>query len=402
MSGLNSTTAPRDFAASSPRNSSVPLLQREDDSDANTAAENRIPDSTGNDKTKLSKRRLFGLGKKKDEQANKQMDMSTQFMPSTQSAIAAMRSNSPIRQAPKDIKPLPLPLSPTRSFAVSPTRAAAVQSSSPQGSPSLASSQIFERNVQESSFPSELSPAIPAHIQTEDRIPPALEASAQAITDERLNPDDVEIVTHSGHQPAAASFDGLASAMHSESALPVSPQDSQHESIYSAMSRQQDGADADTASTYGALDPNDVKRLSFISFADVIQAEHAETGSLHNMPLSSSSLVHGRTRSPPLDRSPSPVRSPGSSHSHSHSQSLSQGVTTPPLASHPASMKGLDLSPGRSPPIGSPQQHGELTIETMRQALRRTGSGDLSTARSGSLPVSAVGDDSGLERAHFR
>jgi hypothetical protein len=70
---------------------------------------------------------------------------------------------------------------------------------------SPASSQIFERNVQEP----EPSPAIPAHIKTEDHIPAALDASSLAITDDHLNPDEVEIVMHVAHQPAAAvSLDG--------------------------------------------------------------------------------------------------------------------------------------------------------------------------------------------------
>lgn len=410
MSGLKSNSAPRDSSTNtSPRNSSsVPLLQRDDDSDltltgsAQGQAQARNETNLGEDKTdktdknnnKTGKRRLFGLGKKKDERTvePKKMPPQNTFAPSPQSTVAAMRPISPVR------KPLPTHTSPNPSFAVSPGRAA-VRSSSPQGSSSVSSSQIFERSVQESTVPSELSDAIPAHIQTEDHIPPALEASSLAITNTHLDPDDVEIVTSTAHQSAASGItDGAASAMHSDTGLSISPQESQHESIYSALSRQHESNDGDNASTYGALDPNDVRRLSFISFADVVQAEHAETSSLHNMPLSSSSLAHGRTRSPPLDRSPSPVHSPTSSYS----QSFSQGVTTPPLGSHPASTKGLDVSPGRSP-VGSPHQHGELTIETMRQALRRTGSGDLSAARSGSLPVSAVGgDDGGLDKGLFK
>ncbi|KAF1354713.1 hypothetical protein BDV97DRAFT_395135 [Delphinella strobiligena] len=402
-----STASP---STSSPRNSSVPLLQREDDFDRTPSGEDCMSAELGDDKnrafSKVGKRRLFGLGRKKDEAVDNKKLMhpppNASFMPSTQSAIAAMRPVSPIRQPPSDLRQLPTPTattSPNRSFAISPSRAA-VRSSSPQGS-SLASSQIFERSVQESNIPSELSPAIPSHIQTEDHIPPALEASSLAITNNRLDPDDVEIVTSTAHQPAAAGIaEGTMSAMHSEAQLQTSPQDSQHESIYSALSRQQESrsGDGDNASNYGSLDPNDVRRLSFISFADVVQSEQAETGSIHNLPLSSTSLVHGRTQSPPLGRSPSPRRSPGSSHS----QSFSQGVTTPPLGSHPASAKGLDLSPGRSP-VGSPHQHGELTIETMRQALRRSGSGDLGASKSGSLPVSAIGgEDGGLERSPFR
>ena len=58
----------------------------------------------------------------------------------------------------------------------------------------------------------ELSPAhIPAHVITEDSIPPALEASAQAITSVELNPDEVEIVTSASHQPAVTNLESSAS-----------------------------------------------------------------------------------------------------------------------------------------------------------------------------------------------
>ena len=95
---------------------------------------------------------------------------------------------------------------------------------------------------------------------TEDHIPPALEASEQAITSEDLTPDEVEIVMHAAHQPASAAVtasnagDSLHSPMQEEAPaaasaiLPASPQDAD-----------------ETASNYGALDPTDARRLSFIS-----------------------------------------------------------------------------------------------------------------------------------------
>ncbi|KAK0912196.1 hypothetical protein LTR91_021191 [Friedmanniomyces endolithicus] len=52
----------------------------------------------------------------------------------------------------------------------------------------------------------------------------------------------------------------------------------------------------------------------------------------------------------------------------------------------------VDSAPEQSPPrsnVGLPGsstgQHGELTIETMRQAVRKTASGDLSGVRSPTL-----------------
>jgi hypothetical protein len=132
----------------------------------------------------------------------------------------------------------------------------------------------------------------------------------------------------------------------------------------------------ETASNYGALDAADFRRLSFISFADVVQAEHVENNKDMHMSLSSTT-----------NRSPSPIRSPASSHGFGPS---------PPTSGAP-SVKGIDISKAARMP-GSPTSHGtqspplggELMVETMRQALRKTGSGDLSGARSPSQPLSAV------------
>ncbi|KAI5271093.1 hypothetical protein E4T47_05562 [Aureobasidium subglaciale] len=336
---------------------------------------------------KASKRRLFGLGKKKDKSSD-----TAALDDATTDAPLSTSSPTPANMNPLTTSPSP----PSRFVAASPTRLPFALASS-QSTSTLASSQIFERNVQESSIPSEMSPAIPSHIQTEDHIPAVLEASSLAITDSHLNPDQVEIVTHTAHQPASEKVaEGTASALHPDAQLPVSPQDSQHESFHSVYSHQQDFDDA--ASNYGALDPADVRRLSFISFADVVQAEQAESkDSLHHTPMSASTFSHAHTHSPPLPRSPSPTRSPLSSQ-------YSQEVTTPPIGSNPTSIKGFDMSPVRSP-IGSPHnhQHGELTIETMRQALRKTASGDFTASKIAPYPASSVGlEDSGPERHGFK
>ncbi|KAF2224126.1 hypothetical protein BDZ85DRAFT_273314 [Elsinoe ampelina] len=253
---------------------------------------------------------------------------------------------------------------------------------------SAASSLIFERNVQESTLSPDVAPGIPAHIKTEDQIPPALEASSLAITDNHLGPEEVEIVTHTAHQPAAAIIaESIPSAHQSVDHLALSPQDSQHESIASPTHHEGE----DVAQNYGTLDPNDVRRLSFISFADVVHGEHAETGSihsLHHLPLSSATDI-GQHQSPNPNRPISPTRSPLSSFS----QPLSPDVTTPPTtASGPGSAKGVELSPARSlnaSPVGSPHQHGGLAIETLGQALRKTASRDLSGFNR-SPPASAV------------
>ncbi|KAJ5124662.1 uncharacterized protein N7515_008487 [Penicillium bovifimosum] len=222
-------------------------------------------------------------------------------------------------------------------------------------------SHIFERDVQEDIVPAQASPSIPAHIRTENYIPPVLEASSAAITDDHLDPDSVEIVTHSLHQPA-----GGTSGEQSMSSSGIDQLLSQ--------------ADVDERATgYGALEPTDMRRLSFISFADVVNAEHAETNEFHPGSLS-------RERLGDLNRSPSPLWSPSSSH----------GLGTSPPTSVETSFKGHDLSPTRFPAVSSPQSPvasgfgGELNVETMRQALRKTASGDLGMI---SQAASTIGDD---------
>lgn len=352
------------------RTSSVPLLGEglNNASEAGTA-----PELDG----KTGKRRFWGLGRKKeDDKTKKAREISSTSIPSTTAATAAtvppktMRSMSPVTGvgAPTTqtiSHPYGAPVSPSRNL----------NSPSP-GIPSPASSQIFERSVQEDGLASSASPAIPAHITTENHIPPVLDASSVAITDDHLNPDNVEIVMHSAHQPAAVTVTGAGTSEATGA--------SWQEDLITHPDQD------DAASNYGALDSNDVRRLSFISFADVVHAEHVDhSGSV--APSMSSPLAAAR------NRSPSPMRSPLSS----------QGLGGSPVASGSESSRGLETSPnrgghglgsaysGHSPPTG-----GELTIETMRQALRKTGSGDLSGARS--APMSAVGGDAGIGDHSFK
>ena len=349
------------------RTSSVPLLGEGLNNASETGA---TPELDG----KAGKRRFWGLGRKKeDDKTKKSREIPSTSHPPTTAITASektMRSVSPITGIGAPITqtiphPYGVPASPSRNL-----------SSSSPGIPSPASSQIFERSVQEDGLASSASPAIPAHITTENHIPPVLDASSVAITDDHLNPDNVEIIMHSAHQPAAVTVTGAGTS----EATGASWQDD--------LVAHPDQDDA--ASNYGALDSNDVRRLSFISFADVVHAEHADhSGSV--APSISSPLAAAR------NRSPSPVRSPLSS----------QGLGGSPVASGSDSSRGLETSPnrgghvlgsaysGHSSPTG-----GELTIETMRQALRKTGSGDLSGARS--APMSAAGGDGGNGEHSFK
>lgn len=222
------------------------------------------------------------------------------------------------------------------SGAASPNRLA--RASSPRHL-SPATSQIFERDV--SSHTQELSPAIPSHVQIEDHIPPVLEASSLAITDTHLNPDEVEIVMHAAHQPALFNVTGSVvgeqpSAFTSHSDLGFGHE---HE---------------DSGSTYGAVDPTDPRRLSFISFADVVHAEHMETGQEFAFGISTApTIIRGRSVSPDRWR---------------HSPPLSGATVTTGLTAVPengGSSFGSTLQGG---------SHGALTIETMRQTLEKTGS----------------------------
>jgi hypothetical protein len=331
---------------------------------------------TTNENGKPGKRRLFGFGKKnKDEKGKKKAETVSNMNPgnaNSKTPIAApvaqrvpFQNTSPARSS-QYYQP---PSSPQRNL----------YSSSPRvGSP--AGSQIFERDVQESTLPAPNSPAIPSHIQTENHIPPVLDASSEAITNNKLDPDTVEIVMHSSHQPAAVTVTGVSS---SETTGGTWADD---------LVAHPDKDDA--ASNYGALDSTDVRRLSFISFSDIVQSEHAEhAGSRDSIYVAGlSSLSSGG-----VNRSPSPVRSPVSS----------QGFGTSPPTSKSASIKGVEMSP-RGKSVGSPvsthppANGGELTIETMRQALRRTGSGDLSGVRSQPMSPASQASPDGLSDRSFR
>jgi hypothetical protein len=245
---------------------------------------------------------------------------------------------------------------------------------------SPAGSQIFERDVQESTILIPNSPAIPSHIQTENHIPPVLDASSEAITDTHLDPDSVEIITHASHQPVALTVAGSVPPLSPSSALAYDGASWADELASSFAEREAafiGSMGADSASNYGSLDTTDVRRLSFISFADVVQGEqHQQYQQQHSPSRRDSMHLVGLTSLASVgmaNRSPSPIRSPVSS----------AGAGSPPT-SQSGSVKGFDMSPPRKPvhTSSAPLVTGELAIETMTQALRRTGSGDLSGVRS--------------------
>ena len=377
MSAVPASARQEDGGASGEsKGSSAPLLSQGPQDSSKLAGSTDLGDAT-----KTRKRDFFKtLGKNKDEDKQKKLSSTS----STSSTTAAPQ-----------IAPLGglRPASPMRSTDVgSPHRHPYASPGSPghamQGSPrphSPASSMIFERNVQEDVAPAEASPGIPSHVITENHIPPALDASTEAITNKKIDPDTVEIITHATHQPASVTITGAGGIDHPSLAGPMLSEETLPSPIPHSLHRDQ-RHDAETGSNYGSLDSGDVRRLSFISFADVVHAEQEHGGSVAGDRRDSAHLS-GPTMAPP--RSPSPIRSPVSS----------AAFGTSPPTSVAASVKGLEASPQRaphgtaSPPLpgtGSPLANSELNIETMSQALRSPASGDLSGVRSGQ--VSAIGD----------
>ena len=270
--------APQQQSSVTPQSSETPLISSDERQPEISALDgDRGEDVEGEKDPKTGKRRFFGLGKKKEDK--KDMASSSAGKMSPPPAIGSMRPPSPGKQdSTLRANPQPIPLSPNRqsAYAASPSR---MRSSSPRLH-SPASSEIFERNVQEpvsSTLQGELSPAhIPSHVITEDHIPPALEASANAITSDELNPDEVEVITATAHQPAAVALEVSSShADLTQLASPMSPlhhvksEDSEASAQPSSIippPGEEDG------SNYGSLNPTDPRRLSFISFSDVFQS----------------------------------------------------------------------------------------------------------------------------------
>lgn len=367
MSALNPSTASQE---PNPPASAAPAI-----------SESKVAEDDG----LLSKgKRLLGLGKKKQGDADTQQS-ETGAPDGTLSPTSApsLMPSPPLSTAPADRRASPRGSPRMLPVGASPNRR--MHRSSSPGLHSPSASSIFERNVQEP----EPSVDVPAHIKTEDHIPPALDASSLAITDDHLNPDEVEIVMSSAHQPASSAVaGGLSDSVYSP---PLVHEDS-------AASSHADVTEA--APDYGSLDMTDPRRLSFISFADVVQAEHVE----HDRQelLGSGEALQFMSLSSTANRSQSPVRSPVSSHGLSASPPTS-GTTSPKTADF-----GRTRSPG-SPTFPtvhgtqSPSLGGELPlqIETLRQTLRKTHSGDLSGARS--QPLSAVSlDDNTADKPPFK
>jgi len=296
-------------------------------------------------------KKLLGLSKKKQQQQHER-----EAAPAVDAKPLPATTTTPAPCAPSLMPSPPLSTSRGRSadgFA--------------PGLHSPASSLIFERNVQEP----EASAAVPAHIKTEDHIPPALDASSLAITDAQLNPDDVEIVMHAAHKTQGGAHDeAVAGAVAAAAAAAAAT---------ATATATATGEPSEVG--YGALDLTDPRRLSFISFADVVQAEHVEYDRQELLGAGLASPVS----SPPTTTTTSGAASPqtadlGRTLSHGSRKS---GAQSPPIAAAAAAAAATTV--GAELP---------LQIETMRQALRKTHSGDLSGVRSQPMsPVSLMHED---------
>jgi hypothetical protein len=163
--------------------------------------------------------------------------------------------------------------------------------------------QIFERSVGDNVLPASTA-GIPTHQLSEDLIPPALDASAETLVDTSVDPNSVEIVTM-GNVDASVPNPRTNSPFDPTTGLDIN-------SIEPGSS---------------LLEGDERKRLSFISYADLVHAEH---------------------------RDPSPKR-PAKSASPSRSPDLS---TTNSRTSH-------------SPEIGDSLLHSGVTGE-IRQSLGDT------------------------------
>lgn len=461
--------------AASPPSSQEPRTNSADVADTIAAGEKKQP----------KKRSLFGFAKHKKPDNQPTTNKATPTSPAPSDPTSPQRLVEPTQPinfpavgsgarqqqhtaAAMPPAPTSHPTTIMGSPALSPPMPAAATPSSPRLS-SPAGSQIFERDVQESaSVLSPSSPAIPSHIQTENYIPPVLDASSEAITDDHLDPDTVEIITASVHQPAGLAvgaagsgsppIESLGPSWTDElAAFAAAKERASNRDLHSETSGPHSNNNASgigsLANNYGSLDSTDVRRLSFISFADVVQAEqqhHQAAGAMgasgtlvlpgsresmastsqqtqtiiqqtFGQPRSQSSSPGGQppawqANSPQLpqhlsghlvslaavrNRSPSPFRSPPAAGGVG-----GVGVIAgSPPTSKSGSIHGLDMSPGRRT-MGSPTltaaglsisgasvssgSAAELTIETMSQALRKTGSGDLGSGTLRSHPTSPI------------
>ncbi|KAK6500385.1 hypothetical protein TWF481_010728 [Arthrobotrys musiformis] len=307
--------------------------------------------------TQQKRRSFFNFGKKKQQQAVAEENGSSKS--ASVAAIPPITTISPPEiNSTSGTNSTTSPVSPVRSSHFGSQRR------SKAGSPRLSTSSIFERNVQDPSLPPG-SPSIPSHFSTENHIPAVLEATSLAITDSSVDPDRVEIVSSTSHHTVLS-----------------------HPESYSNPWAEESAHSGDESIGHGytsSLASADKRRLSFISFADVVQAENEQASqsstNLESSQISKSTASQVNHNRAPSLRSNSPIR-------------------TPPQVPHSPPGTGLglsDFSMEKDMSIPAPStagHHSEVTVETLSQALRKHGSADLKAAgkphgHHGSLGASA-------------
>ncbi|KAK9390464.1 hypothetical protein V1515DRAFT_21658 [Lipomyces mesembrius] len=149
------------------------------------------------------------------------------------------------------------------------------------------SSMIFERQVQD---PVLTASDVPSHHHSENLIPPVLAASCEALTDESVDPEDVEVVSvarpysNSIHRTnSAVSLASIASS--AASFLAVSPKSS---------------SSTATSTAPPPTSGSSTHRLSFYTYADVVHDALAPTDEKLQSPSPDLAAHVGKAPHPPL------------------------------------------------------------------------------------------------------
>lgn len=192
---------------------------------------------------------------------------------------------------------------------------------------------------------------------------------------------------HAGHQPAAATVGQSMAEPQSQFASGFTSQ----AELGAEQSSSMGGIDAISSGaegpTYAQVDPLDPRRLSFISYADVVHAEHAEHEAQAQHQSTGTPAFGGhshglgaRSQSPARSATPARLSVSGGSGQHGLHSGHGHAGNNSSFLGGGGSGNGLDAGSSAtnmlrrgSASIASPHAHthGDLTIETMAQALEQ-------------------------------
>ncbi|KAK9378019.1 uncharacterized protein V2V93DRAFT_376997 [Kockiozyma suomiensis] len=131
-----------------------------------------------------------------------------------------------------------------------------------ESSMSLASSMIFERQVQDPALSSD---GIPSHHQNANLIPPVLTASCEVLVDDNTNPEQVEVVSFT--RPASIKRSNSNTSLASLASTALSLQD-RSSTAYATLTNN--SGSCYSAATSTSVSGATQQRLSFYSYADVL------------------------------------------------------------------------------------------------------------------------------------